>query len=213
VRVIYLGVDERFRPIEDQKAIAKVLKKYGVEYPKRYLLYVGAIEPRKNLDTAVKAYAELIKDKDFEDVEFLIVGRAGWKNAELFQLIEQLKLNNKVHFVGFVEDEDLPYFYNAAKVFVYLSKYEGFGLPPLEALACRTRVIAANNSSMREVISAPMLVNASDAKEVAYNLKKIAYTEATKESVLEINTWEIYTNKFVVVLENLLIESNALLPH
>lgn len=170
---IYLGVSDRFKPITEKKSIKRILKKYHVDYPKKYLLYVGAIEPRKNLDIALKVFSELIKDKKYRDFEFLIVGRAGWKNEQIFQLIEDLKLKEKVKFTGYVNDEDLLYFYNSAEVFVYLSKYEGFGLPPLEAAACGTKIIAGNNSSIKEIIDKRYLCNENDQKEILYKLKLI----------------------------------------
>jgi len=158
VKVIYPAVDPKFKKITDQNKIKKILKKYSVKYPKKYLLYVGAIEPRKNLTTAIKIFHQLINSNQSSgfplptsNFQFLIVGRAGWKNEEVFQLIKELKLEKKVQFVGFVEDNDLVYFYNACRVFIYLSKYEGFGLPPLEAAACDKPTLLYNNSSLKEI--------------------------------------------------------------
>lgn len=154
VSVIYPGIDNRFQPVNDSKKIKTVLKKYGVDYPKNYLLYVGAIEPRKNLQTAVKVFADLIQDKRYADFEFLFVGRAGWKNEEVFSLIDRLRLKKKIKLVGYVEDDDLLYFYNAARTLMYLSLYEGFGLPPLEAAKCGTPVMIYRNSSLGEIFPA-----------------------------------------------------------
>ncbi|MFH1900467.1 MAG: glycosyltransferase family 1 protein [Patescibacteria group bacterium] len=151
IEVIYPGVDSRFRQIKDQSEIANVLKKYNILYPKRYLLYVGAIEPRKNIITAIKIFAKLIKDCKYKDFEFLIVGRAGWKNEQIFQYISNNNLKDKIKFTGFVEDEDLPYFYNACVANIYLSKYEGFGLPPVEAAACGRATLMYANSSLKEL--------------------------------------------------------------
>jgi len=183
VYVIYPGIDERFKPIKDKEKIKKVLAKYKVEYPKRYLLYVGAIEPRKNLDTAIKVFSRLIKDKNYSDLEFLIVGRAGWKNEEIFQLIKDLGLDKKVKFVGFVEDEDLPYFYNAAKVLVYLSKYEGFGLPPLEALACGIPVLAGENSSIQEILPRKYLTRLEHNSHILKKLKTVIQLKEKQKSL------------------------------
>ncbi len=159
IYVAYPGVDDRFKPIKDKKTIKNVLKKYGLPYPRNYLLYVGAIEPRKNLTTAIKVFHQLISKstlqsprlKKYDDLQFLIVGRAGWKNENIFQLVNELRLGKKFRFIGFVEDKDLPYFYNAAKVFIYLSKYEGFGLPPLEAARCSIPSLIYPNSSLKEI--------------------------------------------------------------
>ena len=151
VSVIYPGVGDNFRKIKDKQEIKKVLKKYRLPYPANYLLYVGAIEPRKNLITAINVFNKLIKDNKYSDFKFLIVGRAGWKNENVFNLIKTLNLENKVVFVGYVSDKDLPYFYNAASVFIYLSLYEGFGLPPLEAAKCGTLTLLYSNSSLKEI--------------------------------------------------------------
>lgn len=149
--VDYEGVDDRFKPIRNKKAISKILKKYKLKYPVNYLLYVGAIEPRKNLITSIKVFNKLINDQKYSDFKFLIVGRAGWKNEGVFDLIKYLKLEKKVIFVGYVNDSDLPYFYNAAKIFIYLSLYEGFGLPPLEATKCGVPTLLYSNSSLKEI--------------------------------------------------------------
>ena len=100
------------------------------------------------------------------DTKFLIIGKAGWKNEKIFQLIKDLKLEDKVIFLGYVEDKDLPYFYSGAKITFYLSSYEGFGLPPLESLACGTPVIAGDNSSMKETLPRQFLVNEKDEEEI-----------------------------------------------
>ena len=176
VHVIYPGVGENFKKIKDKKAIEKVIKKYLKRYTlyvtrytlhvPRYILYVGAIEPRKNIDIAIKVFKKLITNNQSPITHFLIIGRAGWKNEKIFQLVKELNLEDKVIFLGYVEDKDLPYFYSGAMLTFYLSSYEGFGLPPLESLACGTAVIAGNNSSMRETISKDFLVNEKNEDEV-----------------------------------------------
>jgi glycosyltransferase involved in cell wall biosynthesis len=170
VHVIYPGVGEHFRKIEDKKAIEKVIKKYLKRFTfnvSSYMLYVGAIEPRKNLDVAIKVFHKLLNTKYLLlDTKFLIIGKAGWKNEKIFQLVKDLKLEDKVIFLGYVEDKDLPYFYSGATLTFYLSSYEGFGLPPLESLACGTPVLAGNNSSMKETLPRKFLVNEKDEEEI-----------------------------------------------
>ncbi len=240
--VIYPGIGESFRPIKDKEKIRKVLKKYNLNYPANYLLYVGAIEPRKNLDTAIKVFSKLLKngttkpkpsrlsrdnieeetktmyqnnkhliakkiaeprrlsyDSGWQDYKFLIVGRAGWKNEKIFKLVKDLGLEKKVVFVGFVEDRDLPYFYNAAKILIYLSKYEGFGLPPLEALACGTSVLAGDNSSLREILPKEYLVNLNNKNLI---LKKLTLLLKTNKPVKIKRqfSWKNYVNKFLKII-------------
>lgn len=156
VHVIYPGVDERFKKINDRRMINKVINKYlkrSKFYFPRFILYVGAIEPRKNLDRAIKVFYQLIQKKNFSNYYFLIIGKAGWKNKKIYQLVKNLNLENKVLFLGYVEDKDLPYFYSGAKATIYLSSYEGFGLPPVESAKCQTPVLLYQNSSLKEIFN------------------------------------------------------------
>lgn len=170
IHVIYPGISKLFTPIKDKIKINRVLQKYLTGYSlsnTNYLLYVGAIEPRKNLDLSIRVFHRLISQKGkYSDYKFLIAGRAGWKNKNIFQLIDDLNLENKVHFVGFVEDQDLPYLYSGASLCLYLSSYEGFGLPPLESLACGTPSLAGDNSSLKEILPRNFLVSLSDEKRI-----------------------------------------------
>lgn len=170
IHVIYPGVGENFKKIGDKNAIENVIKKYLtfdfclLNFD--FFLYVGAIEPRKNLDIAIRVFKRLITNNQYPITHFLIIGHAGWKNEKIFQLVKDLNLEDKVLFLGYVEDKDLPYFYSGAKLTFYLSSYEGFGLPPLESLACGTPVLAGNNSSMKETLPNQFLVNEKDEEEI-----------------------------------------------
>ncbi len=183
--VIYPGIGEEFRPINNKNKTEQVLKKYGINYPSNFLLYVGAIEPRKNLVLAIKVFSELIKNNKFSKFNFIIAGKTGWKNKNVFQSIKRLKLEDKVKFTGYVANEDLPYLYNAASLTVYLSAYEGFGLPPLESLVCGTKVIAGDNSSIKETVDEKFLVDVTDFKKI---LEKMKYLLGNK---IEINSKEV----------------------
>jgi glycosyltransferase involved in cell wall biosynthesis len=202
VRVIYPGISDNFRPIKDKAKIERVLTKYNLDYPANYLLYVGAIEPRKNLELSIKVFAELIKDKKFSDYKFILVGRAGWKNGSVFELIKKLELTDKAIFTGFVEDEDLPYFYNAAQLLVYLSEYEGFGLPPIESLACGTKVIASRNSSLEEILLSDNLIdlNVNDIKEIKTRIISSLGKSKIKKIVKKEFTYQRLVNKFLRIL-------------
>lgn len=198
--VNYEGIDDRFKPTENKKMLSKILKKYKLKFPSNYLLYVGAIEPRKNLITAINVFNKLIKDNKYSDFKFLIVGRAGWKNEKVFQCIDTLKLNDKVIFVGYVKDHDLPYFYNACKICIYLSLYEGFGLPPLEAARCGVPSLIYSNSSLQEVFSNtyPFAKTGSELttlKALVENKKKLNLDFVKKY------TWENYCKNFLKILK------------
>lgn len=151
VHVIYPGIGEEFKSKTKNQKLKIVLKKYGISYPSNFLFYVGAIEPRKNLLRSIEVFLELLKNKRYSDFNFLIAGRAGWKNEDVFQKVKNSRIENQVKFLGFIEDEDLPYFYSACAAFIYLSSYEGFGLPPVEAAACGKMTLMYNNSSLTEI--------------------------------------------------------------
>lgn len=173
VHVIPLGVSERFKPVKNISIISDVLKKYHIPINKAYLLYVGAIEPRKRLDLAIKVFAELLKEKKYADYIFVIAGRAGWKNEEIFELVNKLQLEKIVIYPGYIEDIDLPALYSDAKLFVYLSDYEGFGLPPLEALACGTKVICSNKASLPETIPLNYQCQTENVERITQHMIKI----------------------------------------
>jgi len=179
IYTVSLGVDKKFFQKESSEKIKKVLKKYNIKGP--YILYVGAIEPRKNIPTLIKAFNLVLKD--YPNYKLVLAGRAGWKNEDVFGLINELNLNKKIIFTGFVEDEDLPAIYQDATVFVYPSLYEGFGLPPLEAIASGAPTIAYNTPSLNQ-----RFVKEIDVKELT---KKIVQNILTPTvSQIHIQTWE-----------------------
>jgi glycosyltransferase involved in cell wall biosynthesis len=155
---IYCGVNERFRS-QPPERVAEVLSRYGLEPP--YLLVVGALQERKNLQTAFEAFARL-KSGGLPH-RLVVVGRKAWKTEGLFQRLDELGLGDEVRLTGYVEEADLPPLYAGAACFLFPSLYEGFGLPPLEAMACGTPVVASNTSSIPEVVGdAGILVDPHD---------------------------------------------------
>ena len=163
--VTLLGVDERFKPLDDAARIDTAKKKYGIT--KKFIFNIGSIEPRKNISGLVEAYA-MLPDQIQEEYDLIIGGGKGWKNSTLYETVVRLKLEDRVKFIGFVDDEDLPYLYNGATIFVYPTFYEGFGLPVLEAMACGCPVISSNVSSIPEVVGAGgLLVNPEKTNEIA----------------------------------------------
>lgn len=209
IHIIYPGISNQLEPKNDIKKIKTIFKKYFnskfLILNSKFLLYVGAVEPRKNLDISIEVFNQLIKDKEFSDYQFIIAGQAGWKNKNVFESIKKLGLEDKVIFIGFVEDEDLPFLYSAAKLTVYLSAYEGFGLPPLESLACGTPVLAGNNSSMKEILDSQFLVDVGDKKEI---LKKIKFFLTNKvkidsSAVKKRFDWTSKAKEFLQIIEKL----------
>lgn len=202
VYVVYPAISDHFKKINDSKKITAVIKKYLPDYnPQKqdFVLYVGAIEPRKNLERAIKVFSELIQDKKYSRHRFFIIGRAGWKNEKVFALVDKLKLKDKVVFLGFVEDKDLPHFYNRAKALIYLSKYEGFGLPPLEAAACGTPTLLYANSSLKEIFKTGYPYT-KEGREVKY-LKNLLNQPTSLKKYTKDFSWKRYVNSFLKVIK------------
>jgi len=213
INVIYPGIGNEFKPNDNKQKLTDILKKYNTittnHYSlatNHYLLYVGAIEPRKNLTLATEVFYQLITNhSSLSALKFVIVGRAGWKNEDVFRSIKQLGLEDRVIFTGFVEDEDLPYLYRGARLTVYLSSYEGFGLPPIESLACGTPVIAGDNSSMRETIDKKFLVDVTDKNKI---LEKMKYLLSNKikinaNEIQERFNWRESAREFLKIINDL----------
>lgn len=147
VATVLLGCNEEFRKIEDAEKISSIRKKYGI--PERFILYVGRINVRKNLVRLLQAFSNIQDHK----IKLLIVGERNWKTENLESFIEKSGIRERVVFLGYVPDEDLPAVYQMATVFAYIPTVEGFGLPPLESMSCGTPVVTSNISSMPEVVN------------------------------------------------------------
>lgn len=165
IMVVYPGVDARFRPLGPAD-IEPVRQRLGL--PAEFLLFVGTLEPRKNLVRLIEAMSYLP-----EAPALVIAGRKGWLYQDIFATVERLGLQSRVHFLDFVDDADLPALYNLARVFVYPSLYEGFGLPVVEALACSTAVVTAPVASLPEVAgAAAIMVDPMDSAAIASGIRQ-----------------------------------------
>jgi glycosyltransferase involved in cell wall biosynthesis len=185
VEVVYLGICENFRPLPEGEVEA-FRKKRGL--PERFILFVGTIEPRKNLTRLIEAFSLLSPLSPlpfpFSPLPLVIVGAKGWLYEEVFAKVEELGLEREVIFPGYIPWGELPLWYNAATIFVYPSLYEGFGLPPLEAMACGTPVIASNASSLPEVVGdAGILVSPGDVDGLAEAMKLLLSDETLREDL------------------------------
>jgi glycosyltransferase involved in cell wall biosynthesis len=171
IKALMLGFNPAMLEKREPAGAAVVRGKYSL--PAGYILYVGTIQPRKNIDTLIEAYARLGSDrKDLP--KMVIVGRKGWLYDKLFARIAELGLTDEIIFTGFVPDEELPYIYDGAKLFAYLSFFEGFGLPPLEAMACGVPVITSDTTSLPEVVAdAGITVAPEDTAAVAAAISKL----------------------------------------
>jgi glycosyltransferase involved in cell wall biosynthesis len=171
--------------------------------PKRYLLFVGTLEPRKNLTTLLKAYAMLRAERQHEEVKLVVVGRKGWLYDEVFETVQTLALHQDVLFTDFVDDEDLPDLYRGALLLVLPSLYEGFGLPILEAMASGVPVIASNTSSMPEVAGeAALLIDPRNPQAIAEGIAQVLADEQLRQTLTQRGlararcfTWESAAHK------------------
>ncbi len=180
IRVIYEGVDPRFKPIDDLALLESVRRKYDL--PARFILHVGTIEPRKNLPLLFEVLASL----NIDHCPLIIAGKKGWLVEPIFARLGALGLQERVLLIGYVPDEDLPALLSAAAILVMPSKYEGFGLPVLEAMACGTPVIASNTSSLPEVGGDAALYAApDDARAWAESIARVLDDAALRASMRE----------------------------
>ena len=183
VTAIPLAAPASYKPVTDQSRLNLIREKYSIKGD--FILGVGSIHPRKNLSRLISAYAALVKRRD--DVPALIlVGKKGWLSYETFNAKELSGLGDRVRFTGFVPDEDLPPLYSAAKVFVYPSFFEGFGLPPLEAMQCGTPVITGNRTSLPEVVGdAGLQVDPFQIDAIADAIEKVLSDEKLSSELSE----------------------------
>ncbi|GIK57814.1 MAG: glycosyltransferase family 4 protein [Chloroflexi bacterium] len=168
IDVVVPGVDEMYRPYP-----VEVVNRFRAEKGHgRYLLHVGTLQPRKNIPTLLEAFARLAEP----DLSLVLIGGKGWLYDEIFARVQTLELTKRVHFTGYVPDEELPLWYNAAELLVLPSVYEGFGLPALEAMACGTPVVAANSSSLPEAVgNAGLLFAPMDVAELVERLTAVCH--------------------------------------
>jgi glycosyltransferase involved in cell wall biosynthesis len=167
ITTVRLGVTQEFRPIHDVTILEHARQKYRL--PGHFLLYVGMIEPRKNLPMLLQSYASV--SDQMPEHRLVVVGPKGWMVENILQQTRRLNISDKIHYTGYVEQDDLPFIYNLADVFIYPSIYEGFGLPVLESMACGTPVITSNISSMPEIIGdAGVLIAPDDPQALARSL-------------------------------------------
>jgi glycosyltransferase involved in cell wall biosynthesis len=148
VTVLYSGVSERFQPVTTVTQLTAVRQKYKLG-DAAYILSVGTVQPRKNYQMLIQAFKPVAENHPHH---LIISGGKGWLYDEMMAEVERQGLDGRVHFIGFVDDEDLPALYSDATLFVFPSLYEGFGLPLLEAMACGVPVITSNASSLPEVV-------------------------------------------------------------
>ncbi len=172
-----------YLPIEHKESQEQVRKKYNL--PESFILYLGTLEPRKNIERLVKAYSKL-PIRIQEKYKLVIAGGKGWKFETIFEEVDKLSLKDKVIFAGYVDEIDKPMIYNLAELFVFPSLYEGFGMPPLEAMACGTPVIVSEISSLPEVVGdAGILINPYDTEDLAEKITLVLQNDSLRNLMIE----------------------------
>ncbi|MDP2893255.1 MAG: glycosyltransferase family 1 protein, partial [Sulfurimonas sp.] len=177
ISVIYHGVNRELYREYPQDELQETKAEFDL--PKKFLLFVGSIEPRKNLLTLLKAY-NLLSKEEKDKLPLILVGFKGWSNQETMQEVE--KNQEHIRYLGYVSDTKLSHIYNLATIFIYPSLYEGFGLPPLEAMACGTPVIVSNVASLPEVCgSAALYVDPTDIEDIKDKILILLNDEILRE--------------------------------
>jgi glycosyltransferase involved in cell wall biosynthesis len=184
ITVIHEAANPIYKPVDRQEAYRHVAQRYAI--PERYILFVSTIEPRKNLPILLKAFRLMI-DHYKSSEALVLAGAKGWLSEEVFSMVDQLQLSDRVHFLGRIPSDDLLYLYNAAQFLVHPSLYEGFGLPPLEAMTCGTPVIVSNISAMPEVVGdAAIMVDPHDVDGLSVAMWRLLTDETQRKNLVEL---------------------------
>ncbi len=208
LRVIPYGVAPRFHPVPLDQARAHLLQRFGLS--RRYLLYVGALTVRKNIGRALEAFA-LLHDS-FPNLCFVLAGPRTWKQTPVEAIVRRLGIGDRIYLTGPLTDADLPALYSGADLFVFPSLYEGFGLPPLEAMACGTPVVCSSAASLPEVVGdAAVMVDPHDVEGLAEAMYRVL-TDADLREELRARglerarqfTWERTARETVAVYREVL---------
>jgi len=183
ITVLLSGVDAHFHPVTDAIARKAVRERYSLgSWP--FLFTVGTVQPRKNYARLCQALARL--HELFPDLHLVIAGGRGWLEGPIYQAVDHLGLREHVHFIGFAADADLPVLYSMAEAVPYVSLYEGFGIPVLEAMACGAPVVASNGSSIPEVAGdAALLVDPLNVEAIADALRQVLESPTLRASLVE----------------------------
>lgn len=200
IEVIYEGITNvpllvrggrgGLRPLEDEDNSTAVLNKVKEKYslPEKFVLFLGTIEPRKNIEVIIKAFDKLCdsSNSSLQAFKLILAGGRGWNNEQIYKVYGQAKHKDKISFLGYVGHDDKPALYQLASLFVFPSIYEGFGLPPLEAMACGTPVIASCAASLPEVVGdAGLLVDPYNINELAEAMRAILEDGKLRQRFIE----------------------------
>ncbi len=183
IQTSYSGVSEKFQVLDRNNSdLVKIKEKYDLPY--KFILYLGTIEPRKNITGIVRAFnllqaeAEKSGNTEIQKYKLVVAGSKGWLSEKIFAEINASKYRKDIKVINFVEDADKEFVLNLAALFVYPSFFEGFGFPPLEAMACGVPVITSNNSSLPEIVGSGGIMIDSDKPDEIYQAMKEILTKS-----------------------------------
>ncbi len=205
ITVVHHGYDkERFFDDLDKAKVTQIKQTYGIKND--YILYVGTLQPRKNINNLLEAYKSIANS--YPSLQLVIAGKKGWLFDDIFIKVKALQIEDRVLFTDYVKDDEVAYLYKGAKLYILPSLYEGFGMPLLEAMACGTPVAASNVSSMPEIIGPGLLFDPEDIKDIAQAIVKVLqmpidlYEKLQQEGIAFATTfsWEKAANETVQVL-------------
>jgi len=213
IRLIPLGLEPKFRPSTPAEA-GRFRQEHSL--PERFFLYLGNLEPKKNIPSLLRAFFALKKDGGLAH-KLVIVGKLGWRHRRIFQWIRDLNLEEDVIFLGFLPDEDVPVVYSLADVFVFPTFAEGFGLPPLESMACGTPVITSDLPTMRETTGGHAVhVDPHDLRALVEAMRRLAEDRSERDRLREEGlawakdfTWERHVQQTLEVYREVLAEHAA----
>lgn len=241
IRVIYPGIDEKFKPLNKHDSnLIKVAKKYKLfvsptDSLDKFILYFGTIEPRKNILGLIEAFEQIKKEKNFlplqiqwqgiegkvkkeqekgfesSGLKLVITGSRGWLCKNVFERAKNSPFHKDIIFTGYVDEDDKPYLYNLADIFVYPSFFEGFGLPPLEAMACGVPTIVSNSSSLSEVVGdGAIMVDPHNINEISFAIRKLLENQELKKYLIKQGIrrtkqfdWDIAAKEFLQIFKQL----------
>lgn len=182
ILITYNGVEDIFFLERSSESIIQFRAKFGL--PDQFILYVGAIEPGKNLDKLFLAFA--IISKNYSNLKLVLTAGLGWSQNELYNMIGELSLKNKIVFLPYIENKDLPLLYRSATMLIYLSSYEGFGIPVLEAMASGIPVIASKSAAINEFATDSIIaVNPENIDEVVHRIEKILSDKSFRQVLIQ----------------------------
>ena len=176
------GVEPAKNARPSETVVTAALQKYHLQSP--YILFVGTIQPRKNLVSLIESFAQL--SPQHPELQLVLAGGKGWLSDPIYQAPDRLGIKDKVVFTGYIDEEDKPALYAGARAAALVSYFEGFGLPVLESMACGTPVVAANTSSLPEVVgNAGILVDPNDIQSIANGLNQVLTNESLASKLVE----------------------------